>query len=336
MSEIRFVGAAKKERIAAIVVTYNRKHLLGECLQILLNQICPIDAVYIIDNDSTDGTAEYLKERDFIDKPLYSDKEPLEAIKILPLPRYPQKTVEIHYVKMHENTGGAGGFYEGIKRGYNAGFDWLWLMDDDIDAGEDCLENLLSTARSDENILVVTPLKLFREGYIGGANMNFSFKNPFCRRLKFFRVYVPEADNGFEKILKNLPDKIEVSDVPFEGCLINKRAVDLAGLPRRELFIFADDFEYCLRIKRFGKIVISGRALVKRKLPLSKNLYYMIRNFIYIERMYGENMLVRNFRPFVYFMKAAIKSLLTLRIIKEMPIIFRAYIDGISGNMGKQ
>ncbi|MGC9001313.1 MAG: hypothetical protein ACP5J2_10155, partial [Caldisericum sp.] len=38
--------------------------------------------------------------------------------------------IRLHYVRMHENTGGAGGFHEGVKRAYERGYDWLWLMDD--------------------------------------------------------------------------------------------------------------------------------------------------------------------------------------------------------------
>ena len=47
-------------RVAAVVVTYNRKELLMECLEALLRQTRPLQAIYIIDNASTDGTPELL------------------------------------------------------------------------------------------------------------------------------------------------------------------------------------------------------------------------------------------------------------------------------------
>src|SRR5512138_1855971 len=43
-----------QEKIAAVVVTYNRRDLLGQCLDSLLGQSRPLDALYIIDNHSTD------------------------------------------------------------------------------------------------------------------------------------------------------------------------------------------------------------------------------------------------------------------------------------------
>ena len=55
-----------KDTVCAVVVTYNRKNLLLECLEALLKQTRPIDAMYIIDNFSSDGTPETLKENGYI------------------------------------------------------------------------------------------------------------------------------------------------------------------------------------------------------------------------------------------------------------------------------
>ena len=43
-------------KVAAVIVTYNRKMLLGECLDALKRQSYPDLDVYVIDNGSTDGT----------------------------------------------------------------------------------------------------------------------------------------------------------------------------------------------------------------------------------------------------------------------------------------
>ena len=48
------------ERVCAVVVTYNRKNLLREGLQNLLRQSRPLDAIVVIDNKSTDDTAQML------------------------------------------------------------------------------------------------------------------------------------------------------------------------------------------------------------------------------------------------------------------------------------
>ncbi len=73
------------------------------------------------------------------------DKKPLKTIKVIIPPPFPDRTIEIHYIRMDKNTGGAGGFHEGIKRGYKAGYDWLWLMDDDTIPSSEALSLLVSS-----------------------------------------------------------------------------------------------------------------------------------------------------------------------------------------------
>ena len=105
------------ERVVAIVVTYNRKHLLKENLECLQKQNADNLDILIIDNCSTDGTEDYIKD--------YIGQE------------------NVYYIKMEKNLGGAGGFNIGIKEAYKRGYDYFWIMDDDTMPKEDCLQQLL-------------------------------------------------------------------------------------------------------------------------------------------------------------------------------------------------
>lgn len=90
------------EKIAAIVVTYNRLELLKQCIEGVRSQTRKLDQIIVVNNSSTDGTSEWLL------------KQPdLMVINV-------------------RNCGSAGGYYEGIKWAYEAKFDWFWLLDDDI------------------------------------------------------------------------------------------------------------------------------------------------------------------------------------------------------------
>ena len=106
------------ESVCALVVTYNRKDLLRECLQALQSQSRPLERIYVINNASTDGTADMLG----VDYP------------------------EVFVVDMPENLGGAGGFHRGIETARDEGFDWMWIMDDDSVPSNDALERLLVAA----------------------------------------------------------------------------------------------------------------------------------------------------------------------------------------------
>ena len=107
------------ENVIAIIVTYNRKQLLEECLEAVLKQTVPVYKIILIDNASTDGTEMLFKNGERYDLP------------------------QIEYHKMSENLGGSGGFYEGIKLCREDTYSWAWIMDDDTIPNADCLEKLL-------------------------------------------------------------------------------------------------------------------------------------------------------------------------------------------------
>lgn len=52
-------------RVAAVVVTYNRLPLLRQCLAALKNQTVSPAAVWVVDNASTDGTAQAVQAMQF-------------------------------------------------------------------------------------------------------------------------------------------------------------------------------------------------------------------------------------------------------------------------------
>lgn len=57
--------AAERPRrsIAAVIITHNRKEKLSECLESLFRSTRALDEILVIDNASTDGTAEHLLNR---------------------------------------------------------------------------------------------------------------------------------------------------------------------------------------------------------------------------------------------------------------------------------
>lgn len=101
-----------------MVVAYNRRDLLAEALSAIQRQSRPADQIHLVDNASSDGTADMVRER-FPNVSLYA---------------------------MDQNTGGAGGFAAGLAFALNDGADLVWLMDDDTVPQPEALAALL-TAR---------------------------------------------------------------------------------------------------------------------------------------------------------------------------------------------
>ncbi len=70
--------------IAAIVVTFNRKKQLLECLNGLINQTRTLNAIFIIDNSSSDGTEMELYNNDYIKEiPTQKEKDIFKTERLL-------------------------------------------------------------------------------------------------------------------------------------------------------------------------------------------------------------------------------------------------------------
>lgn len=107
--------------VVAVIVTYNRKELLRECLEKVRQQQNAGADILVFDNASTDGTREMMGG--------------LED----------GNTVRYH--REEKNLGGAGGFCRGMEIAVLLGYKYLWLMDDDTQPRPDALEKLLSADR---------------------------------------------------------------------------------------------------------------------------------------------------------------------------------------------
>lgn len=96
--------AARPPRVVAVVVTWNRLELLQEAIAALRDQTWPAYRIVVVDNASTDDTAELLSSP-------YAEG--------------------LDVVTLAQNTGGAGGFAVGIERALVHAPDLIWLLDDD-------------------------------------------------------------------------------------------------------------------------------------------------------------------------------------------------------------
>ena len=78
--------------VAAVVVTRNRPALLKRCLEAIDSQTYPVAQLVVLDNASDEPTRAFLAGESA------------------------RRGAEFHSVRLEENTGGAGGFHEGIDR----------------------------------------------------------------------------------------------------------------------------------------------------------------------------------------------------------------------------
>ena len=172
------------KRIACIVVTYNRKELLFNCIQHICNQSYRPETIYVIDNASTDGTLEM------------ADKMKKIA-----------QGLNFKYVRLEKNLGGAGGFYTGLKMAHESGkFDAYWVMDDDGIPEKNCLKQLLQYYPQYD---FLSPMVLSVDDH---SKLAFNYHGRFesDELIATFGNVVPEYSCPFNGILlsRKLVDKI--------------------------------------------------------------------------------------------------------------------------------
>ena len=254
-------------KVAAVIVTFNRKKMLIECLNAILQQSVPVDKIFVINNASTDGTEK-----------LFEAGGEFDAKKII-------------CVNMDSNTGGSGGFYEGMKVSSSSEVDWLWIMDDDTIPTSDCLEQLLAA-----------------DDFIDDDNTSFYASAVFGSAGEFMNVPnidTSESANGYPHFYKYLGEGIiNIADATFVSLLVRKDAVLRCGLPCKDYFIWGDDGEYTLRLTHFygpaymvGKSIAIHKRMGAKKLDLSnfqdenriKMYHYYVRNNIVNQLYYKKD-----------------------------------------------
>jgi rhamnopyranosyl-N-acetylglucosaminyl-diphospho-decaprenol beta-1,3/1,4-galactofuranosyltransferase len=198
-------------KIVALVITYNRLDLLKENLKATSTQTRMPDEIVVIDNGCTDGTTEWLEQQ-------------------------PYTTF-----RFEENQGCSAGFAFGIKKAYELGADWIWLMDDDTIPQSETLERLEATldrlGPHQQQVGYLSSKVLWTDGSI--HSMNRCILHPENKGKSLFPAL---SDMGHSLIEYGT----------FLSMLLSAKAVEKVGLPFKDFFIWHDDIEYCHRINKAG------------------------------------------------------------------------------------
>lgn len=217
-------------RIVAVIVTYNRKELLLQCLECLRAQevergIGDSEArkgesvldILVVDNASTDGTEKALADM--------------------------VAAGTICYFNTGENLGGAGGFNCGMREAVLAGYDYLWVMDDDCLPHPDSLQKLID---ADAEL----------KGDYGFLSSVVQWKDGSPCAMNVQRYPLTHDISDFPKHLQ------PCALASFVSLFVPARIVVEVGLPIKEFFIWTDDWDFTRRISRIHPCYVVGDSIV--------------------------------------------------------------------------
>lgn len=239
-----------------------------------------------------------------------------------------------------ENVGGSGGFYRGIQYAYQAGADWIWCMDDDVFPRLDCMEYLLPYTH-EPGVGILAPRRLMAGQIFTNDFQKVNLSNPFASMYQ----------QKLKKQVVNGP--VDICGTAFEGLCISRKAVAEIGLPNKELFIFCDDTDYCLRavLAGFRILYIPSALMDKEKFFSNDNWeersrkkkwkrFYQVRNSTYLNHHYGRNWWVRYLRGFNGMLGYLLVALFTcpfknVYTLNDVAKFWQAYRDGIHEKLGR-
>ena len=286
-------------KVAAIIVTYNRCELLLECIDALKHSAQSVD-ILIIDNASTDNTAARVGA-------FVNDKD-------------------IRYFNTGKNIGGAGGFNYGIRKAYELGYSYFWLMDDDTIVRQDTLSAFFD---ADEKLNG-------RYGFL--SSMAYWIDGKSCL-MNRHQIAIDWAEH--EHLLDIGLIKIAMGS--FVSFFIKRSIVEEFGLPIKEYFIWGDDYEYATRIsaKYESYMVIDSKVTHKmaNNLPSIafpymedenriQRMFYSIRNEACTYRRMG-------LKQYIKYHKKIVKLLLKTIISKapckkeKIKVLLKGYFAGV-------
>ena len=230
-------------RVAAVVCNYNGREITLAALAGLRAMTYPAFDVLVVDNASTDGSHEAVAAA------------------------FP----DVRQLRVEENRGSAAGYAAGFSWAFALGYDWVLLLNNDIEVDPGMLTEMLATAASDPTIGVVGPKCYYhadrRRIWSAGG------------RLRFREAITTER--GQREIDRGQFDRDEEVDY-VNGCaiLIHRAAAAAAGAWDAVYVNNTDDADFCIRVRRAGfRCFFSHRARLWHMVALTLGGYVARRTF---------------------------------------------------------
>jgi GT2 family glycosyltransferase len=220
--------ANQSSTVSIVIVTWNCKDYALECLSSLKAQRGHISTeIIVVDNASTDGTPEMIRDQ------------------------FP----DIRLIRSDRNLGFARGNNVGIHltRGK-----YVCLINPDVDVAADCIEKLVDYMECQPSIGLLGPKMLGPDGTVQRSTMRFpTLWNSLCRALAFDSLFKRSRAFGGLLMRDFRHDKVKEVDV-LNGWfwVIRRQAMDEVGPLDERFFMYGEDIDWSRRFHQAGWRVV--------------------------------------------------------------------------------
>ncbi len=214
-------------KLSIIIVNYNVKYFLQQCLNSILDSnIAFTFEIIIIDNNSTDGSIEYLKNK--------------------------FKQTNIHFLENKTNPGFSKANNQGIRF---AGGEYILLLNPDTVVGENVLSNVCHFIDDNPTSGAIGVKMINGAGQFLPESKR-GFPSPwasFCKMFGLASIFPKSPLFGAYNLLYLDEDKIhQVPILAGAFMMIRKKALDKAGVLDEAFFMYGEDIDLSYRIEKAG------------------------------------------------------------------------------------
>lgn len=295
-------------KIVAAIVTFNRRELLGRCIDHLQRQTRPPDQIIVINNSSADDTVEMLRARG------------------------------VSFITQ-ENTGSAGGWRRSIQYATDEGFDAVWLMDDDGFPHEGALAALEAAMTPDVACASSVVLREDKPTY-------FVFPTPLLDRRGLPVILgIPRNLDTLAELRAIAPNGVYPFAHLFNGALVSVEAARKIGNVNPDFFMSGDEVDYFFRLRTAGKVISVLDAAqfhpdVSRRPYTPIKVYYYIKNTLILNARYFNAVPLRNLLTVVVALvrtanRNGLQAALSYPLGANAPVFYRGVVRGLRGILGR-
>ena len=286
--------------VVVVIINWNGLQDTLKCIASLASSVQRVKySVVLVDNGSTDGSQDQLKQ--------------LDRVKL---------------ILLNANLGFAAATNIGIQWAIETGAHYVWLLNNDAIVVDGTLDHLLNVAEVDKKVGVVGS-KVIRMGsnivdHVGAKVSEWT-------SLPVFQGEGEEDRGQFELVR-------ETHYVSGCSLLASVEMIKEIGMMDEGYFLYYEETDWCVRARKLGwKVLYSPKSVVYHKVSSSVNrlqnakVYYLTRNGI---RFIKKNFSHRTPVAVLVAIGRRVLPLLLRGEFAEFKIAGRAIIDAISGKEG--
>jgi len=219
---------ARQARVSVVIVVWNAKKFVLECLATLREHCGAVcSEVIVVDNASTDGTPDLVAEL------------------------YP----EFHLIRNAENLGFAKANNIGIA--HSSG-DYVCLVNSDVKFVDDCVSPMIEYLSRNPSVGMVGPKMLLADGRVWRSTMRFpTLWNQVARATGLDLAF--KRSRWFGGLLMSDFDHCTTAPVEVLNgwfVVVRRSALDRVGLLDPQFFMYGEDVDWCYRFHQAGEGVV--------------------------------------------------------------------------------